>query len=387
MAETGEDRGGLLRVLYVTIFLTATGLGTASFMLPVYATSLGANYIDLGLIGAFRNVVYTVMTLTVGYLLDRFERIRIYVGFMFVGVAVVALFGLMTQVALLIAWSSLLGLVSAAFWVTASTVTANLSPPERLSQSMGRYNLSWIIGFVVGPTAGGYISEAYGFQVLFICLSAVILMSIAIIFWKIRPAITLHNSSGSSGSSLAPLRGLALAYLTLIPFTCILGIYMAIMPGYLKLVGLTPALIGLLLTMTNGVRGLGFFNAERFISWGTRNSVSLASLLLFAGMIIFSFASSTIEYTLPLILYGTAAGIMTPLMLDYIAKRCDKGSLGAAMGLHEGVYGIGMCLGPMVGGAIAEVWGPPLLYRLLAALSLTMLPLAYILSRNGKKST
>jgi MFS transporter, DHA1 family, multidrug resistance protein len=380
----GDNRAGLLRVLYVTIFLTATGLGTASFMLPVYATSLGANYIDLGLMGALRNVVYTVMTLTVGYLLDRFERIRIYVGFMFVGVAVVALFGLMTEVALLIAWSSLLGLVSAAFWVTASTLTANISPPERLSQSMGRYNLSWIIGFVVGPTAGGYIVGAYGYQVLFLCLSAVIVTSIAIILWKIRPAITLHNTSGSRGSSLAPLRGLALAYLTLIPFTCILGIYMAIMPGYLKLVGLTPAVVGLLLTMTNGVRGIGFFNAERFIGWGTRRAVSLASLLLFSGMIIFSFASSTLEYALPLVLYGTAAGIMTPLMLDYIAKRCDKASLGAAMGLHEGVYGVGMCLGPLVGGAIADVWGPPLLYRLLAVLALTMLPLTYMLSRTVK---
>jgi len=386
MVEIGEDKAGLLRVLYVTIFLTAIGLGTASFMLPVYATSLGANYVDLGLMGALRNVVYTLMTLTVGYLLDRFERIRIYFGFMIVGIVVVALFGAMTQVALLIAWSSLLGLVSAAFWVTASTLTANISPPEKLSQSMGRYNLSWILGFVVGPAAGGYISGAYGFQALFLCLAAVIMASVAVILWKIRPAITLRNRSDSKGFNFAPLRRLSLAYLTLVPFTCILGIYMAIMPGYLKLVGLAPALVGLLLTMTNGVRGVGFFKAERFIAWGTRRSVSLASLLLFVGMLVFSFASSTLEYALPLVLYGAAAGIMTPLMLDYIAKRCDKGSLGAAMGLHEGVYGVGMCLGPMVGGTIAEVWGPPLLYRLLAGLALTMLPLAYLLARNGESS-
>jgi MFS family permease len=387
MALAGEGRVGLLRVLYVTIFLTATGLGTASFMLPVYATSLGANYVDLGLMGALRNVVYTLMTLTVGYLLDRFERIRIYVSFMIIGVAVVALFGAMTQVALLIVWSSLLGLVSAAFWVTASTLTANISPQDRLSQSMGRYNLSWILGFVVGPTAGGFISDAYGFQALFLCLASVITVSVAVIFLRIRPAITLRNRSDSKGFNLAPLRGLGLAYLTLVPFTCILGIYMAIMPGYLKLVGLTPALVGLLITMTNGVRGVGFFNAERFIAWGARRSVSLASLLLFAGMLVFSFASSTLEYALPLILYGTAAGIMTPLILDYIAKRCDKGSLGAAMGLHEGVYGVGMIIGPMAGGTIAEIWGPQLLYRLLAVLALMMLPLAYMLARSSKGPT
>lgn len=382
---SGEDGAGILKVLYVTIFLTATGLGTASFMLPVFAASLGANYVDLGLMGALRNVVYTVMTLTVGYLLDRFERIRIYIAGMILGVAVVAIFGIITQIAVLIAWSSLLGLVSAAFWVTASTLTANISPPERLSQSMGRYNLSWILGFVVGPTAGGYILEAYGYQTLYLSLAMVIFASIGVILWKIRPVITLHNRSGSKGLSLAPLRKLGLAYLTLIPFTCILGIYMAIMPGYLKLVGLTPALVGLLITMTNGVRGFGFFNAERFIRWGTLRSVSLASLLLFAGMLVFSYASDLVGYIVPLVLYGVAAGIMTPLMLDYIAKRCDDSSLGAAMGLHEGVYGVGMCLGPMVGGTIAETWGPPLLYRLLAALALVMLPLAYMLSKNGER--
>jgi MFS family permease len=379
-----EGKAGLLRVLYVTIFLTSIGLGTTSFMLPVYATSLGANYVDLGLMGVLKNVVYTLMTLAVGYLLDRFERFRIYFGSMILGAVVTALFSTMTQVSFLIAWSSVLGLVSAAFWVTASTLIANISPPDRLSQSMGRYNLSWVLGFVVGPAAGGYISSAYGFQVLFLFLAAVIIVSVTIIFLRIKPAITLLNRSDSKGFSFAPLRGLTLAYLTLVPFVCILGIYMAIMPGYLKLVGLTPALVGLLITMTNGVRGVGFFNAERFISWGTRRSVYLSSLLLFVGMIIFSYASSTLEYALPLVLYGTAAGIMTPLMLDYIAKRCDKGNLGAAMGLHEGVYGVGMCLGPMVGGVIAEVWGPPLLYRLLAGLALTMLPLAYMLTRNGE---
>ncbi len=384
MAGAGGDRAGLLRVLYVTIFLTATGLGTASFMLPVYATSIGANYVDLGLMGALRNGVYTVMTLTVGLLLDRFERIRIYVAGMVLGVFVVALFGVMTQIALLTAWSSLLGLVSASFWVTASTLTANISPPERLSQSMGRYNLSWILGFVVGPTAGGYVSEVYGFQTLFICLATLIAVSIGVILLRMRPEVTLRNRGESKGFSLAPLRELALAYVTLIPFTCILGIYMAIMPGYLKLVGLAPALVGLLVTMTNGVRGVGFFNAERFIAWGTRRSVTLASLLLFVGMLVFSFASSTVEYAVPLVLYGTAAGIMTPLILDYIAKRCDKDSLGAAMGLHEGVYGVGMCLGSMVGGAIAEAWGPPLLYRLLAVLALTMLPLAGMLSAEAR---
>ena len=63
-----EDRLRHLRVLYATIFLSATGLGTTTFLLPVYATSIGASYVDLGLLGAVGNIVYTVFTLTTGLL-------------------------------------------------------------------------------------------------------------------------------------------------------------------------------------------------------------------------------------------------------------------------------------------------------------------------------
>lgn len=44
----GDNRAALLRTLYLTIFLTATGLGTTSFLLPVYAAGLGASYVNLG---------------------------------------------------------------------------------------------------------------------------------------------------------------------------------------------------------------------------------------------------------------------------------------------------------------------------------------------------
>ena len=84
MALTVDERNSLLRVLYITIFLTSTGLGTATFLLPVYASGLGADYVGLGLMGAARNLIYTIGTLTVGYLLDRFERVRIYIEFMII---------------------------------------------------------------------------------------------------------------------------------------------------------------------------------------------------------------------------------------------------------------------------------------------------------------
>jgi MFS family permease len=154
-----DDKARHLRVLYATIFLSATGLGTTTFLLPVYAASIGASYVDLGLMGAVGNVVYTVFTLLTG-LLDRYERLRLYTGYAFMGALILASFTLAGDIPRLLIARALMGVASASFWVSASTLTADISPPERLTQSMGRYNLSWITGFAVGPYLGGLISSS-----------------------------------------------------------------------------------------------------------------------------------------------------------------------------------------------------------------------------------
>ena len=75
-------------------------------------------------------------------------------------------------------------------------------------------------------------------------------------------------------------------------------------------------------------------------------------------------------------------GIITPVILDYIAQRTSRKFLGTAMGLHECVYGIGMTVGPMIGGAIAEAVKPSTLYMLLAILSFFIIPLSLGIDEN-----
>lgn len=371
-----EERTGLLRSLYFTIFLTSTAFGTVTFLLPVYAAGLGASYIALGVIGAVGSVVYTVMTFLSGVLLDRFERVRFYVGFTVIGMLVVFLFALTSKVSDVIVVRGLLGVASGAFWVTASTLTADISPPKLLTQSVGRYNLSWILGFVVGPFLGGLISDSYGFPALFIILSFLVLLSTALIWTRLAKRLELRNRSESHKLDFSAIRGILPAYATLLPYAVVLGIYMAILPGHMGELGISASAIGFLLTMTNGVRGLGFFNSERWVMWGTKKSLCLAAFLMTGALFMLSFSSTTLEFVAPLALYGLAGGIITPVILDYIAHRTPREVLGTAMGLHECVYGVGMTIGPMVGGVIAEAFQPSTLYLLLAALATLILPLS-----------
>ncbi len=372
-----ERRPMLLVYLYVTIFLTSMAYGTITFLVPVYAEELGASYVTLGILGAVGSVVYTVMTLVSGFLLDRFERVRFYLGTTALGILVVLLFSFTTSISQLMLVRGTLRIVAATFWVTASTLTADISPPEALTRSVGRYNISWILGFTVGPVIGGLISDLYGFRTLFGMLSIPVILSVMVILARISRNIKLRNSTGGSRLNFESIRHLVVAYAALLPFTLILGIYMAILPGHMRAIGVPASAIGMLLTMTNGVRGIGFINVKRFVKWGARRSLVLATFLLAVGLYLVSVSASTLGFIVPLSMYGLAAGIITPVVLDYIAHRTPREALGTAMGLHEGIYGVGMSFGPLIGGAIAENFQPSTLYIGLAALSLLILPLSY----------
>jgi len=92
-------------------------------------------------------------------------------------------------------------------------------------------------------------------------------------------------------------------------------------------------------------------------------------------------AATGIEFAIPLIFYGLGSGIMTPVTLDWISKRTPDKLRGTAMGVHEGIYGVGMCLGPLIGGAIADYYGATTLYSILVFVSLLILPLGYMMTR------
>ncbi len=371
-----EERRGLLRSLYLTIFLISTAYGTITFLLPVYAEGLGATYIELGLLGSIGSVVYTAMTLLTGLMLDRFEKVRFFLVFTAFGALVLVLFSLTSRVPGLFALRGLLGVASAAFWVTACTLTADISPPEELTKSVVRYNVSWISGFVAGPILGGIVSDRYGFPALFVLVATLIIPSVLLIATRLSGRVTLRAVSGGIWKGFASLRPLALAYITIIPYAIVLGIYMAILPGHMGVLGISASAIGLLLTMTNSVRGLGFLSSERWVRWGTRRSLWVSSILMSGALFLVSKSNSIWEFALPLALYGFAGGIITPVILDYIAHESPSETLGASMGLHEFVYGVGMSMGPIVGGAIAQAYNPSTLYMTLAGLVLLILPLS-----------
>ncbi len=370
-----------LRFLYPVIFLIASAIGTTMLMSPVYAEKLGADYMSLGIMGALHAGGYTVMTIITGLLMDRYEKIRLYAIFATLNIIAVGAFAFSNSIDQIIILRGLLGLVSGTFWVSSSSITANLSEPTDLTRNIGLYNLSWIAGLAIGPLVGGFVGEYFGFRTLFLMQSCTVAAGLIIIFTKLMPYANLHGTRSRITIDFKALKEVSIAYFCLFPYTLSSGIYFSILPGYMGDLGITASIIGILLTVGNVAKGAGFFGVERLVNWGTKRGVRLISVLLAASLACIGLVSEAWLIAIPLAVYGLANGFLEPIILNYIAQRSPPKSRSFQMGIYETVFGVGMIIGPIATGFITQSYPPNIIYPLLAVASLAIIPMSFWLKQ------
>jgi MFS family permease len=365
-----------LRFLYPVIFLIAAAIGTTMLMSPVYAEKLGADYMSLGIMGALYAGGYTVMTIVTGLLMDRYEKIRLYALFAALNIVAVGAFAFTNSIDQIVILRGLLGLVTGTFWVSSSSIATSLSEPTDLTRNIGLYNLSWIAGFAVGPLAGGFIGEYLGFRTLFLIQSLTVAAGLFIILTKLMPYANLHGTMGRITIDFNALRDVSAAYYCIFPYALSNGIYFSILPGYMGDLGITASIIGILLTISSITKAAGFFGVERLVNWGTKRAIRLISVLLAVSLACIAWVSEAWILAIPLAVYGLANGLLEPIILNYIAQRSPPESRSFQMGIYETVFGLGMIVGPMATGFITQSYPPNIIYLLLAAASLGIIPLS-----------
>jgi EmrB/QacA subfamily drug resistance transporter len=96
-----------------------------------------------------------------------------------------------------------------------------------------------------------------------------------------------------------------------------------------------------------------------------RRRVFIASTLVFiAGSIGCALSRSIMDLVYFRVLQGVGAAAVFPLSLTLVAGTVPEHRRGAAVGLWGGLNGLGVALGPMIGGAITQAFGWPWIFWL-----------------------
>lgn len=162
---TGLSHRALVVSLPTLTRVFQTNLATIQWALLVY---------DLTLIG---------LVLTLGRLGDLFGRKRIYVGGFLLFVCGSALCGLSQSPAQLIVFRVIQGMGASMLNATARAIVSVVIPVERRGRALGITSMAFHVGFLTGPTLGGFLIDTIGWRSIFY-INVPIGLSGAYLAWK-----------------------------------------------------------------------------------------------------------------------------------------------------------------------------------------------------------
>lgn len=156
-----------LYLLCLTVFPFMICTGIVYSIISIYMAEIGLSKSQIGFLYTSGAVAGAIGAPFLGRLADRFGRKRVLL-FSMTGFAIV-----FTGYALSRGYLPLLfvqigeGVSWAAMAAATTALVADLSTQESRGQAMGIYNMTWNMGWIVGPSMGGLIADHMGFTFTF----------------------------------------------------------------------------------------------------------------------------------------------------------------------------------------------------------------------------
>lgn len=150
-------------VIFITIFIDMLGFGIIIPILPIFSKELGAANYEVGLIAMSFPIMNFLFAPFWGSLSDRYGRRPIILGSVLITTLAYLLFSQSVNLWILLLSRILSGIGSANLSV-AQAYVSDVSRPEERAKSMGIIGAAFGLGFIIGPTAGGYLKSlsSYG---------------------------------------------------------------------------------------------------------------------------------------------------------------------------------------------------------------------------------
>lgn len=159
----------------------------ATVALPHMQTSLGATYDTVTwVLTSYILASAIVMPLT-GWLSDRFGSRRLFLAAVFGFVITSMLCGIATSLPEMVIFRIAQGVSAAFIGPLSQTVMLDIYPPERHGKAMSMWGTGVMIGPILGPILGGWLTESYSWRWVFYVNLPVGIVTLALL-WSLLPS-------------------------------------------------------------------------------------------------------------------------------------------------------------------------------------------------------
>jgi len=365
----------IYNVLFISVFATMLGLGIVSPLLPIYAENLGATGIWLGVIFSAFALSRSVFMPIIGRISDRRGRKWIILTGMFAYAVLSLAYLIAGSVYSLTAVRFAHGLASAMVVPIAMAYIADLSEKGKEGSHMGNFSISMFLGMGVGPLLGGFLNDTFGMPSVFYAmagLSAFATLLVAISLPEAKPGgFALPDAPSTPMPAL--ITSPVMQGVMVFAFISALGRggMMVFVPVFGPLIAISPFEVGIVLSANTFLMALLQVPIGRLTDTG--NKVAL----IVAGSTIAAIALAVIPLThsfLPLLLVtsliGVGGAIQQPAIMALTVDAGRTIGMGTSMGAYNTVFGIGMIIAPLMGGAFMDFVGIEAVFYVGGAISL-----------------
>jgi MFS family permease len=380
----GLDRNG--RLLFLTRVLRMFGYGFLAVVLVLYLAGLGLDALTIGAILTLTLVGDTLVSLWLTTNADRIGRRRVLVAGSLLMTAAGLVFAVTSWVPLLIV-AATIGVISPTgnevgpFLAVEQAALSQATPDARRTPTFAWYNLAGYVATAVGALSAGFLSQALlalgfvavdAYRVIVIAYAVVGLL-MAVVFWRVGPAVEVPPAKLSADDGIARRLGLGarsrgiVARLSLLFSLDAFGggfIPQSLMAYWFHLkYGVEPALLGGIFFGANLLAAVSSLSASRFAArFGLINTMVFTHLPSNILLILVPLMPNLALAIAVLLLRFSLSQMDVPTRQSYVMAVVEPGERSAA----AGVTGIART----TGAAISPVLSAPLV----ASASLAAVP-------------
>ena len=366
----------IFRGNFVLVFFSSLLVFTAFYILlptlPVFLTrELKIDDGQTGLILA----VYTLAALLIrpltGFMIDRHGRKLFYVAalllfaFLFAGYPFAGVFAVM----LFVRFAH--GVIWGVATTTGSTLIVDIVPAERRGEGIGLYGLAMTIPMALGPFAGIQLTQNNNFTLMFLCAGAIAFAGFVLTLFIKYPAVPHASKIKFSFRNLLEKTSLPVTFNLLLVNISYGGLVSFVSLYAIKTgIGYTGMFF---IVFAGGITLARIYMGKIFDRHGPKALAMTGILLLVSGHGILGLVINTGGFMMAAFLLGLGSGIVFPTFQAMVNNLVSPQRRGAANSTLFSGLDLGIGLGMLITGYLAQAIGLPHTYLIYGGLNLIAL--------------
>ena len=333
-------------------YFTATGV--AIFVLPLYVTGpLERDEVAAGIAFGVFAVSALVLRPFAGRLADRFGRRPLLVGGALFAAVCLAATAVATDLVAIIALRLGAGVAEAAFFVAGFAALADLAPPARMGEALSYNSLGLYLGIALGPLLGQLLVGTLGFGGAWAgaAILAVLAAALSLLVGETRQGGP--PEAGDRRVIHRPAIPIAVGFTTSL---VAMGGFLAFASLHAIRVGLAnPGLALFVYGATVVVCRIVFARVPDRVASLPLGAAALGGIAL--GLVVVAIWPSTTGLLLGAAITAVGVSFSTPAFFTAIFATASPAQRGVAAGTASAALDLGLGLGPIVLGLIAQPLG------------------------------